>query len=112
MRVILITAILAVILTGCGGKTPREKCNDSTTAYVMSQTFVKQRLNAPSTASFPYISSEGVSVRHAGQCTHDIRAYVDAKNGFGGTVRTRYYARVRNEIGTDNWELLDFKFTQ
>lgn len=71
-------------------------------AFVMSQTFVTQRLRSPSTASYPYISSDGVSVRQNG-CDFVVNAYVDAQNGFGGTVRSRYTVDLSYE-GSNRWQ--------
>ena len=92
-------------------RTPEEKaddrCKDTITAFVMSQEFVKKRLKSPSTAEFPYSSSEGVTVLYQGECKHKIYAYVDAQNSFGAVIRTKYYAEVQNQKGTDTWRLLN-----
>lgn len=84
-------------------------CSSDISAFVMSQTFVKQRLKAPSTADFPYMTSDGVKTNYLGDCTHQVLAYVDSQNSFGAKIRTRYYVKLKNEKGTDSWELLDIK---
>jgi hypothetical protein len=55
-------------------------CEDKISAFVMSQQFVKDRLKAPATADFPSIADSGVSVNYLGDCTHAVRAFVDAQN--------------------------------
>lgn len=32
-----------------------------------------------------------------------------AQNSFGAMIRTKYYAEIKNEKGTENWRLLDVK---
>ncbi len=93
-------------------RTPEEKCADGTTAFVMSQSFVEKRLRSPSTADFPYTSSEGVRMQYMGECTHKIWAYVDAQNAFGATIRTNYYTELQNKKGTDEWRLIDLKMPE
>ncbi len=94
-------------------RTPEQKaednCKDTDMAFVMSQTFVEDKLKSPSTAEFPYSSSKGVNVHYQGECRHKISAYVDAQNSFGAMIRTKYYAEVQNEKGTDIWRLLNLK---
>lgn len=88
-------------------KTPEEKCNDTTSAYFMSQEFVKKKLESPSTADFPYSKASGVETINVSQCTHVVRAYVDSQNTFGATVRTKYYVKLHNDLGTDMWHVDD-----
>lgn len=76
---------------------------DRITAFVMSQTFVERRLKAPSTASFPYASSDGVSIEERGNCTFSIRAYVDAENSFGANLRMPYSMDIRRNQADDTW---------
>lgn len=92
-------------------RTPEQKakddCEDTIMAFIMSQSFVEKRLKSPSTADFPYAHDEGVRISYQGECKHKIWAYVDAQNSFGATIRTKYYAEVQKEYGTDSWRLLD-----
>ena len=62
-------------------------------AYVMSQQFVMRSLRAPSTAEFPSWPSE-YNVRAIGDCRYEVVAYVDAQNGFGAMIRSRYSATM------------------
>lgn len=100
----------AFLAVGSKEQTAEEKCTDKIHAFVMSQEFVKKRLKAPSSAEFPYISSEGVSVIYLGECKHNISAYVDAQNSFGAKIRTRYSAQIQYDKGTDKWWLLAIEF--
>lgn len=84
-------------------------CSNDVSAFVMSQSFVKQRLKAPASADFPNISSEGVKTSYMGDCTHQVLAYVDSQNSFGAKIRTKYYVKLKNQKGTDDWQLLDIK---
>lgn len=89
----------------------RAACMNSTMAFVMSQSFVRQQLKSPSTAVFPLINSSGVSVEYLRQepgCRHAVRGYVDAQNSFGAVVRNTYSVtmeRVKDSI----WRAHDLK---
>lgn len=102
----------AMALSGCSSPEEKEAaaCNNTTTAFVMSQNFVKQWLKSPSTASFPYINDVGVKAeqqRPFTECRHFISAYVDAQNGFGGTVRNHYTVVMQKTAGKNIWRALD-----
>jgi len=111
----ILALIIFMIFAGGSSddRTPEQKaeadCSDTTLAFVMSQTFVKRKLKAPSTADFSYASSDGVSITYLGDCKHRINAYVDAQNGFGAMIRMQYRAMVQNDKGTDNWRLLNLE---
>lgn len=111
MKGISVLAV-ALVLAGCGSPEEKEtaRCNDSTTAFVMSQNFVKQRLKSPSTATFPYINDAGVKVfqdEPLTECKHVISAFVDAQNGFGGTVRNRYTVTMQKVPGKNAWRAVN-----
>lgn len=78
-------------------------CGNTTMAFVMSQNFVKQRLKSPSTAEFPYVTDRGVKAVTAPGCTFDVAAFVDAKNGFGASIRNRYTVKMLYDTGTKKW---------
>lgn len=77
------------------------ECGSDTMAFVMSQTFVKKQLKAPSTAKFPYINE--ASVLREGKCGFRVESYVDAQNSFGAMLRTYYTASVVYEPRSDTW---------
>jgi hypothetical protein len=107
----LLLAYLLLALGSSDRRTPEQKaqeqCEDKTTAFVMSQSFVKKRLRAPATADFPWSGDSEVSIKYLGDCTHEVRAYVDAQNAFGAKIRSRYYVKLQNRKGTDTWTALD-----
>jgi hypothetical protein len=101
----LFVAFLVLAIGSSQNQTPEQKaqsqCEDKTTAFVMSQSFVKKQLRAPATAEFPWVSDCDVTVNYLGDCTHEVRAYVDAQNAFGAKLRNRYYVKLKNQKGTD-----------
>jgi hypothetical protein len=85
---------------------------DEGEAFVMSQSFVKDRLKAPSTADFPWAAnSDGVRIVKTkdNPCTYVVTSYVDARNSFGAKLRTRYVATLHNVNNTDQWHLDDIQ---
>ncbi len=87
-----------------------KKCNDTTMAFVMSQEFVRRRLKAPSTAEFPYITNDQVAVSTKPDCAFRVIGWVDAQNGFGAQIRSRYVVDLRlldDEAGT--WQMIDVR---
>ncbi len=75
-------------------------------AFVMAQDPVRSRLKSPSTASFPWADDPLVSITTKRNCVFHVEGYVDAMNGFGATIRTRFIADMRlNEDAT--WSLVE-----
>lgn len=103
--------LIALVLYACGDSTEKvaDYCDDTTAAFVMSQTFVKKQLRAPSTAEFPYSSAEGVSSRKTAPCKYNVIGYVDAQNAFGAMIRQRYFVEIEYLPGRDVWRLLDLE---
>lgn len=87
-----------------------QSCADETAAFVWSQDFIREKLKSPSTAKFPSSYETGVSIKYMGNCTHKVFAYVDSQNGFGATIRTKYYALMQNKKGTSEWSPLEINF--
>jgi hypothetical protein len=83
----------------------KTQCESTSSAYYMSQTFVRKSLKAPATAVFPSYNAEGVSTQFIGDCTHIVRSYVDAQNGFGALIRTTYFAKLKY-TGGDYWNII------
>lgn len=69
----------------------------------MSQEFVKRRLKAPSTAEFPWFSDDQVRVQIKPGCKFVIVGYVDAQNGFGAQIRTRYISELEYQQSARKW---------
>jgi hypothetical protein len=77
-------------------------------AYLVSRKFVRDRLANPKSADFPNSGDEGVRVATLGDKRFHVRAWVDSKNAFGATVRTRYSAIVCY-LGASEWKLEDLQ---
>lgn len=113
MRAFVVVPIL-VALSGCGDgltedQRAQKECEDGVSAYWISKEFVVDRLKAPKTAEFPSSRDTGVKTNYLGECTHEVWAYVDAQNSYGALVRTKFYTKVKNKKGTENWSLLDIQ---
>lgn len=80
---------------------------DDIDAFVMSQSFVEQRLIAPATAKFPYIG-DAYEVTKLDSVTWLVDSYVDSQNGFGAFIRTRYVAKLMY-MGNGQWKLMNIK---
>jgi hypothetical protein len=78
-------------------------CGDSGMAFVMSQTFIKRRLRAPATASFPWSFADGVKVLDFGDCEFRVKAYVDAENAFSANIRSVYTMNLRFNPSDESW---------
>jgi hypothetical protein len=93
--------LLAFSAASCTG-------SDETTAFVMCQQYVKDRLRAPATADFPLTE---YSTRKLSPVQFEIRSYVDSENGFGAKIRARWTCRVKSlDSSGDSWELIDIQF--
>lgn len=101
--------ILPLLFRGCGGGSTSSTSDDPRLlAYVMSQSFVEDKLKCPATASFPpYATLADVrpfGVQDRGGNLYVIMAYVDSQNSFGANVRTRYTCWLRrNGSESDKW---------
>jgi hypothetical protein len=85
---------------------------DDIEAFVMSQDHVRSRLKSPSTAKFPTVATPGVTVKYLSSCTHEVHAFVDAQNSFGGTLRSRYTASLQKNPVTGAWHLLRIQIAE
>ena len=71
-------------------------------ARYAAREFVKQRLKAPSSASF---LKDTAAVIEGGPTTYrySVSGSVDAKNSFGAKIRTPYSCVVMKKAGGDRW---------
>lgn len=106
----LVSAFALVLLLlnngHCKGNAPPPKpkpAHDHVSAYTMCQQFVEDRLRAPSTADWPWVSTSDVT-EHLGGGKYRVRTYVDSENAFGANVRTTIDCTVQHEEG-DRWTL-------
>ena len=87
--------------------------DNSGPAYNMMEYIAKDRiLKSPSTAEFPGIFDGKLDhVRALGNQTYRIVSYVDAQNGFGAQIRTRFVCEIK-QTGPgmlNDWQILSFK---
>ncbi len=90
-----------------------EECGEKneSMAFVMSQEFVKRRLRAPATADFPSWPSEYRS-QAIGDCKYQVITYVDAQNGFGALIRSRYSATMLLHPDEGSWSALEVNMSE
>lgn len=77
--------------------------DEQISACSTAREFVRQRLKAPSTATFASCVEAGVAKLPNGDYT--VMAWVDSQNTFGAMIRTRYLATLR-PVG-DKWQLVN-----
>ena len=81
--------------------------HDERSAFVMCQPFVEQRLTNPRSARYP---TRATSATRTGAQTYRIRAWVDAENPMGGTIRNNFTC-VIEYTGDGQWRLSDLSIT-
>ena len=101
---ILIAApLFYLFLTFISGDKKKEidYCNSEERAYLASTNMVRNTLKSPSSAKFPHYTE--VEIYPAGQCSFQIKLYVDAKNGFGAMIRKPYLTVVTYDEKTQSY---------
>ena len=101
---ILIAApLFYLFLTFISGDKKKEidYCNSEERAYLASTNMVRNTLKSPSSAKFPHYTE--VEIYPAGQCSFQIKSYVDAKNGFGSMIRKPYLTVVTYDEKTQSY---------
>jgi hypothetical protein len=79
--------------------------NNATMAYLMCQEFVKDDLKAPATAKFPDISEVSIISTFSNDPNrYKVNGYVDAENGFGALLRSRFTCNI-SYSGNDKWTI-------
>ena len=104
---IALVPVLVFILAGCGARDVTTG-GQETTAFVMCQRPVEQRLRSPSSAKFPMTSTPGVLSVHAGGGRYLVDGFVDAQNGFGAMIRSTWECEIK-ENADQTWSLLNLK---
>lgn len=89
IRCILIFS-LVLSLIGCSSE--KSESDFKNEAQYLVQEKVKSNLKSPSSAKFP--TWDDSFVKKIGDNEYFVESYVDAKNGFGSTVRSNYSAKV------------------
>lgn len=105
--IMVVSVIILVALSGSSDSSSAPSNQDlSTTAYSISQEFVRQTLKAPSTASFPLYDTAS---KNLGSQTYRIDSYVDAENSYGAKLRNDWEATLTYNGGQPddirNWTL-------
>jgi hypothetical protein len=104
LAVLVVALVLAGVVIFGERSPPKERaCGSTTDALVMSRTFVKQRLKAPSTATFARLTDPEVRITSSAPCQFAVLAWVDAQNGFGAMIRSRYSMNLRHDAKEDMW---------
>ena len=75
-------------------------CKDKSWAWTMAKEFVTEQLRAPSTADFPWIREEWV--KQTGECAFQVIGHVDAQNGFGAMIRSKWIVNL-TYLGDGRW---------
>lgn len=121
VTVIAVVVLLAVIgkCAGDGGghtrtkSPPKVERPSKVSAWIMSQEFVKQNLKSPSTADFGSVFGDFQSYEDVVTVLHDgrfvVKAWVDAENAFGATLRSRFTCVIEH-VGNDRWRLVNLEF--
>jgi hypothetical protein len=111
MRKILAGAALVAIVAGaCGSADGGDDLKYG--AFDVCTQFVKERLRAQSTAEFPNpYEDDGEVVWSNVGARWKVRSQVDAENGFGGTVTTRFVCAVEHHAN-DRWTLSSLDFLE
>lgn len=89
-----------VTLVGCNRGT-----DDASSAYYVSEKFVRSKLIAPTTARFPnqYIERDSCGV-YGTNGRYTAWGYVDSENVFGAKVRQKWVTAVQS-LGDNKWQL-------
>jgi hypothetical protein len=102
VALVVFAAVFALVIFG---RLPAASPDESA-ACAMSQTFVRQNLKAPSTATFPAWSDDTCTVTRRNHIWV-VRSYVDAQNSFGAMLRTPYTVEMTYSSSRDTWTLTD-----
>lgn len=81
-------------------------------AYIMMESFVKQRLKAPGDAEFPGVF-DGIEqhVTSLGDQQYRINSYVDAQNSFGAKLRVSFVGEIQ-QTSEEEWQLLSLRLLE
>jgi hypothetical protein len=79
-------------------------------AQVMCNSKMESKLISPASAKFagPFdgIQAEFLSYSESTkENLYQLVSYVDSTNALGVEIRTKFYCKISNKIGTDSWEV-------
>ncbi len=109
-----IIAAYCILAGGSGEQSEEDKRRaDNIMAKIMCEGFVEKRLKSPSSADFAgaFDGVKGANHINSDEKFHyfEMKSWVDAQNSFGAKIRTNFYCKIKNEIGTDQWVLIKLK---
>jgi hypothetical protein len=96
----VVLGILLAIAAKCGKSLPDKPSRGG--AYVMAQSFVKERLKSPSHSSFSSISESRITENPSGVFL--VEGFVDAPNSFGAKLRAKFICKLSSGDGK-TWRL-------
>tara|TARA_R110002051_G_C8547911_1_gene472193 strand:- start:4 stop:384 length:381 start_codon:yes stop_codon:yes gene_type:complete len=102
----LFIGFVALLFSTCSGPTKSIHDLDDFDFKWSAQEFVKRNLRSPSTADFPYGSS---NVFKNGKHKAFVRGYVDSQNGFGGIVRSNWSINITYDSTTTTYTYKNLK---
>ena len=109
LRNLVACLVLGVLLGACEDRATLEekaRCKNQTMAYIMGKEPVRQRMKLDLSAHFP--TRPEISVKHLGDCRHEIRGFVLSRDDLGGLTQNHYIA-VMQYRGNNYWELESFQ---
>ena len=99
---------IALVLCGCDAL-KHDICSDKSSAYFAIKEEVSKNLVSPSTAEFPNVESNEIEWDKSPQNSCSIglgRAFVDAQNPFGATIRINYAAVAIWRNDDRRWDVI------
>jgi len=105
LNIAIMLAVIAAIVFTVWALANSEESVERTTRFSArshAQTFVKRHLKAPATAEFPW-SPDEYSIVSLGDGRWKVSSYVDAQNGFGAMVRSRWDVTLRRKEDGSAW---------
>lgn len=108
--VVLIVLVVGALIVGTiamalfGPRTPE---HSTAAAFVTCNQFVENRLRAPGSTKFPYVTE--ATIQTLGDADYEVSSYVDSQNGFGALLRSKYTCAVTYELDSKQWRLRDLK---
>jgi hypothetical protein len=82
----------------------KRQCGDDVGAYIAAKEFVGRRLKNPADASYASMVGDSGYSSVLRDCKWTIKAYVDATNSYGATIRTPFVVTVWYLPNEDSWQ--------
>ena len=112
-RVLIVVAALGVVgllwFALSGDRTDareEQRCADTATAYMMTQGVIQERLRDEANPYFP--RRPEISVKHLGECRHQVTGHFSAHSQ-DGRLTQRNYVAIMRYAGNNYWQLESIK---